>query len=183
MLKHVEKIIGSCKKPEATFCQYDQRAPEVAEYLKGRIESHLAEVTIEHIGSTAIPDCPGKGVIDLMALYPAKHLNDILDLLLTMGFKRQGKEFRNRYPDDRPGLMGTFEFDGTSFLVYIHIIHKESYEVKRFRIFRDILKNNSKLLSEYICEKKRIISEGATDTDDYSEMKQTIIRRILGENL
>jgi len=33
---------------------------------KNKNESCLPESTIEHIGSTAVPDCPGKGVINLM---------------------------------------------------------------------------------------------------------------------
>jgi len=97
-----------------------------------------------------------------------------------MGFQRQGKEFKNRLPDARPVMMGTFEYENTSFLVYIHVIQKDSYEAVRFRIFRDRLAGDTELLSAYIDEKKRIISEGITDTDDYAEMKQSIIQRILG---
>ena len=31
---------------------------------------------VEHIGSTAVPGCAGKGIVDLMALYPAGKLED-----------------------------------------------------------------------------------------------------------
>ncbi len=182
MFKHVEKIIGPYTKPKASFYSYDHRAPEVATLLKKRIEVYMPEVTIEHIGSTAIPGCPGKGVVDLMALYPTEQLDVIVALLSSMGFQRQGKEFRNRFPDERPVMMGTFEYDDTSFLVYVHVIHEDSYEAVRFRIFCDRLCNDAELLSDYITEKKRIISEGVIDTDDYAEMKQSIMRRILGDD-
>ncbi len=182
MFKHVKKIIGPYKKPQATFHLYDHRAPDVARHLKKLIELYMPEVTIEHMGSTAVPGCPGKGVVDLMALYPKEHLDVVKALLSAMGFQRQGKEFRNRFPDTRPVMMGTFEYDNTSFLVYVHVIHEDSYEAVRFRIFRDRLCNDSELLSVYIAEKKRIILEGATDTDDYVEMKKSIIQRILGDD-
>jgi GrpB-like predicted nucleotidyltransferase (UPF0157 family) len=182
MFEQVEKIIGPYTKPIAKFHPYDRRAPEVAKYLKNKIEFYLPEITIEHIGSTAIPDCPGKGVIDLMALYPKGHLNVTNSLLLTIGFQRQGKEFKNRFPDERPVMMGTYELDKTSFLVYIHIIHEDSYEAPRFLIFRDRLRNDSELLSAYIAEKQRIIAEGVTDTDDYAEMKHSIVQQILGDD-
>ncbi|MDH3973309.1 MAG: GrpB family protein [Deltaproteobacteria bacterium] len=178
----MEKIIGPYKKPQATFNPYDHRAPEVAKYLKKQIELCVPRVTIEHIGSTAIPSCSGKGVVDLMALYPKESLDVVKSLLSAMGFQRQGKEFRNRFPDTRPVMMGTFEYDNTSFLIYVHVIHEDSYEAIRFRIFRDRLCNDSELLSAYIAEKKRIISEGVTDTDNYAEMKQSIIQRILGDD-
>jgi len=180
MFEHVEKIIGPYKKPQASFQPYDHRAPHVANHLMKLAESYLPKVTIEHIGSTAITGCPGKGIIDLMALYPKGHLNVVKQLFLAMGFQRQGKEFKNRFPDTRPVVMGTFEYEKTSFLVYVHVINEDSYEAVRFRIFRDRLDSDTELLSAYIAEKKRILSEGVTDTDDYAEMKQSIIKRILG---
>jgi len=64
MFENVEKIIGPYTKLIAKYDPYDRRAPEVAECLRNKIESYLPEITIEHIGSTAIPDCPGKGVTD-----------------------------------------------------------------------------------------------------------------------
>ncbi len=182
MFEQVEKIIGPYTKPIAKFHPYDRRAPEVAKYLKNKIESCMPEITIDHIGSTAIPDCPGKGVIDLMALYPKEHLGIVNALLLAMGFQRQGMEFRNRFPDERPVMMGTYEYDNTSFLVYIHIIHEDSYEAARFLIFRDRLRNDSELLSAYNAEKQRIIAEGVTDTDEYAEMKHSIVQQILGDD-
>ena len=182
MFENVEKIVGPYEKPIAKFHPYDRRAPDVAKFLKNNIESYLQETTIEHIGSTAIPDCPGKGVIDLMALYPKEHLGIVNDLLLAMGFQRQGKEFKNRFPDERPVMMGTYKYDKSYFLVYIHIIHEDSYEAVRFLIFRDRLRNDSELLSAYIAEKQRIIAEGVTDTDEYAEMKNSIVQQILGDD-
>lgn len=182
MFEHVEKIIGPYKKPQVSFQPYDHRAPQVANHLIKLAESYLPKVTIEHIGSTAIAGCPGKGIIDLMALYPKGHLNVVKQLFFAMGFQRQGKEFRNRFPDTRPVMMGTFEYEKTSFLVYVHVINEDSYEAVRFRIFRDRLCNDSELLSAYIADKNRIVLEGVTDTDDYAEMKKSIIQQILGDD-
>ena len=117
-----------------------------------------------------------------MALYPKEHLGIVNALLSAMGFQRQGMEFRNRFPDERPVMMGTYEYDNNSFLIYIHIIHENSYEAVRFLIFRDRLRNDSGLLSAYISEKQRIIAEGITDTDEYAEMKHSIIQKILGDD-
>jgi len=181
MFEQVGKIIGPYQKPIATFHPYDHRAPEVANYLKIKLGKDLPEITIEHIGSTAVPDCPGKGIVDLMALCPEGRLDIAKELFLAMGFQRQGKEFRNRFPDERPVMMGTYEYDNTSFLIYIHIIHEDSYEAARFLIFRDRLRNDPELLSAYIAEKQRIIAEGVTDTDDYAEKKRSIIQKILGD--
>ncbi len=181
MFEHVEKYIGSYEKPLAGFHPYDYRAPEVARIIKEKTESYCPELKMEHIGSTAIPGCPGKGVIDMMALYPEDRLETTTSLLAAMGFQRQGLEFRNRFPDDRPVFMGTFNYDRTSFLVYVHVVRKDSYEAVRFRIFRDRLCADRVLLADYIKEKERIVSAGVCDTDDYAKLKQAVIKRILGD--
>ncbi|MCP4578675.1 MAG: GrpB family protein [Deltaproteobacteria bacterium] len=61
------------------------------------------------------------------------------------------------------------------------VIHEDSYEAVRFRIFRDRLCSDPDLLSAHTAGKKRIISAGVTDTDTdhYAEMKHAIIRQIL----
>ena len=181
MFEHVKKIMRSYEKPLAGFHSYDPRAPEVARIIKEKTECYLPEVTLEHIGSTAIPGCPGKGVIDMMALYPEGQLKTATSLLVAMGFQRQGLEFKNRFPDERPVFMGTFEYDNTSFLVYVHVIQEDAYEAVRFRIFRDRLCDDKGLLADYIKIKERIVSEGVTDTDKYAVMKQAIIKTILGD--
>ena len=183
MAGRISKIVGPYQKPEASFYPYDPRAPKVATLLKKRIESLMPAITIEHIGSTAVPGCPGKGIVDLMALYSRNRLAAAVELLSALGFQRQGKEFRNRFPDSRPVYMGTYEFDATAFLVYVHVLEQNVYEAERFRIFRDRLRCAPDLLAEYVAVKKAILSEGVVDTDDYAIRKKDVIERILGDDL
>lgn len=182
MFEHIEQIVGPYERPKAEFHPYDRRAVDVAGIMKERIEAILPEVSVEHIGSTAVPNCPGKGIVDMMTLYPDGSFERVISLLKALGFQRQGPEFRNRFPDERPVVMGTFDYDKTPFLVYIHVIHKDSYEAVRFRIFRDRLRSNPDLLTAYVEVKKKIIDEGITNSDDYVEMKRSIIERILGDD-
>jgi len=181
MFDHVEKIIGPYKRPQAEFNPYDPRAVDVANLLKEKIEALAPDIKAEHIGSTAVPGCPGKGIVDMMTLYPDGGLDTNISLLKALGFQRQGREFKNRFPDERPVMMGTYEHDGTSFLVYIHVIHRDSYEAERFRIFRDRLKNDPGLFNEYVEIKRRIIDEGVIDSDEYVERKRAVIEKILGK--
>jgi len=183
MIEHVKPVVGPYRKPKASFGPYDPRVSQVAAYLIAATAVHLPGLTLEHIGSTAVKDCPGKGIVDMMALYPEGDLEIAVKLLLAMGFQRQGKEFRNRFPDERPVMMGTCEHDGTPFLVYIHVIRRDAYEAVRFRIFRDRLAADPRLREMYVAEKKRIIAEGVLDTDDYALQKQAIILRILGSDV
>src|SRR5229473_1531214 len=56
-------------KPPACV-EYDPRVVEVAHEIMQMISAALPPVTVEHIGSTSVPGCAGKGIIDLMVLYP-----------------------------------------------------------------------------------------------------------------
>ncbi|EPX55000.1 hypothetical protein D187_009739 [Cystobacter fuscus DSM 2262] len=41
---------------------YDARGVEVARRVGDEVRRFLPAVTVEHIGSTSVPDCEGKGV-------------------------------------------------------------------------------------------------------------------------
>jgi GrpB-like predicted nucleotidyltransferase (UPF0157 family) len=45
------------------------------------------------VGSTSVPGCAGKGVIDLMVVYPPGHLDDTKAVLADLGFQRQLSSF------------------------------------------------------------------------------------------
>jgi GrpB-like predicted nucleotidyltransferase (UPF0157 family) len=42
---------------------WDRRAPAVAARVAALIDGELSDVRVEHIGSTAVPGCSGKGVV------------------------------------------------------------------------------------------------------------------------
>jgi len=51
-----------------TYIEYDPAVIAVANRVISLVESAAPSVTVEHIGSTAVPDCAGQGIVDLMAL-------------------------------------------------------------------------------------------------------------------
>jgi GrpB-like predicted nucleotidyltransferase (UPF0157 family) len=54
------------QKQPGEFQEYGPLAPEVAQYVIDVIQMHIPNVTVENIGSTAVPGCSGRAVIDLM---------------------------------------------------------------------------------------------------------------------
>ena len=153
--------------------EYDVRAPEVAVRVAAAIEQRLPAVRVEHIGSTAIPGCAGKGVIDLMALYPHGQLEAVKDLLDQLGFQRQST--RDPWPESRPMRLGAIEHDGTLFRLHVHVVAADSDEVPMVRAFRDRLRGDASLLAEYVARKRVILAAGVTDTVDYSLAKSDFI--------
>src|SRR5260370_30804591 len=69
--------------------EYDTRAAEVAQRIAEAIMTCLPTATVEHIGSTAVPGCAGKGVVDLMVLYPDGQLQAARDTLDSTALQLQ----------------------------------------------------------------------------------------------
>ena len=141
------------------------------------IESHLPDVKVEHVGSTSVPGCAGKGVVDLMILYPPGRLPEVKDVLKSLGFQQQTG--RDPFPEERPMRIGSIDYDGTRFRLHAHVIPVDSPEVLELRTFRDRLRGESMLLEQYIALKRKIIAEGVTDSLDYSIRKGEFIAGIL----
>lgn len=162
----------------AICLEYDPRAPIVGRFVSNLITRDLPAVMVEHIGSTAVDGCAGKGIIDLMVLYPAGQLETVKRLLDELGFQRQTG--RNPFPEDRPMRVGAVEYDGSLFRLHAHVIWDGSPEVKRLREFRDRLKSEERLRRRYEAKKREIIASGVTDTVDYAAAKGEFVKEVLG---
>ena len=170
-------VIGPYEPLPATCNDHDPRSFEVAKLVADLIESHLPDVKVEHVGSTSVPGCAGKGVVDLMILYPPGRLPEVKDVLKALGFQQQTG--RDPFPEERPMRIGSIDYDGTRFRLHAHVIPVDSPEVLELRTFRDRLRGESMLLEQYIALKRKIIAEGVTDSLDYSIRKGEFIAGIL----
>src|SRR5438132_646698 len=98
MPQNHETIIGPYQQLPAACQDYDPRSVEVAEQIGQMILAQLPSLTVEHIGSTAVPGCAGKGIIDLMILYSDGQLEAAKAVLDVLGFQRQTN--RDPFPED-----------------------------------------------------------------------------------
>ncbi len=173
----VGPIISRYEKIPADCHEYDLSAPRVAALIAQTINQHLPDVIVEHIGSTSVPGCAGKGVIDLMVLYPAGALETAKSLLDALGFQRQTS--RDPFPETRPMRIGSTEYDGALFRIHAHVIAMDSPEVEELRSFRDRLRSNPELVAAYVARKREIIASGVTDSVDYSIVKGAFVQDVL----
>ena len=181
MFESVTPIATPAGKPKAGFHEWDVSYAEVADRVARAVESASRAVSIDHVGSTAVPGCPGKGVVDLTALYDPGKLDEAKALLRALGFVPQTSDFHHPWPAHRPMLLGYVNYRDAMYLVYVHVLAGDSYEAKRFRIFRDRLRDDEEIRAKYIEVKRSIIARGITDTDEYTVLKRSIIHEILGD--
>ena len=163
--------------PEAAFRPWDPRCPAVARRVAELIEAGAPWATVEHVGSTAVPGCDGKGVIDLMLLYPPGRLTEARDLLDGLGFQRFTAPWA--FPEERPVRLGTIEHDGTTFRLHVHVLATVAAEVADQRRFRDALRADPALVASYVARKRAVLDAGVETSDAYNKGKDAVIRRIL----
>jgi GrpB-like predicted nucleotidyltransferase (UPF0157 family) len=171
------QAIGPYEHRPAACHEHDPRSAEVASKVAALIELRLPGAVVEHIGSTSVPGCAGKGVVDLMLLYPVGQLAAARDLLDALGFQPQNT--RDPFPEERPMRTGSLVQDGTAFNLHVHVISAVAPEAGALRAFRDQLRADPGLVASYVATKKGIIAAGVTDTVDYAIRKGEFVCRAL----
>jgi GrpB-like predicted nucleotidyltransferase (UPF0157 family) len=161
----------------AEFRAYQPQVVETARLLCSAIRSVEPELQVEHVGSTSVPGCGGKGIIDLMVLYPQGLLARARTVLDELGFQKQsGPE---PFPESRPMRVGGVEHAGRPFRIHAHVIALGSNEQRELIGFREALRASSELRRRYEERKRAILAMGIEDPLEYCRVKETFITDVL----
>ncbi|MEP6942275.1 MAG: GrpB family protein [Betaproteobacteria bacterium] len=161
------------------YVEYDPTVVAVAQRVVDAIHAKASWVHAEHIGSTAIPNCAGKGIVDLAAFYPADTLAQTRDALDAMGFQRQ--RAGHIFPESRPMRVGAIEHDGQILRLHVHVVARDSSEAADLRRFRDVLRGNDALREAYQAKKRAILQSGLSEPVGYTREKGEFITAVLGQ--
>lgn len=171
--------IGIYNTPAAVeYLPHNPEARRVAQALAGLIARRNSDLQVEHIGSTAVPGCWGKGIIDLLVIYPTGSLRAARETLDRLGFQRQGGP--EPFPESRPMRVGSIEYFGRRYRIHAHIIESGNTEAMHLINFRDALRLHAALRRAYEAEKRAILARGITQGTEYSKAKGDFIQRVLG---
>jgi hypothetical protein len=129
-------------------------------------------VKIEHVGSTSVEGLSAKPIIDLDIVIENDKFEIIKRLLNDKGYEHEGDL----------GIEGreAFSYSGKEELMthHLYVCPKDSKELFKHITFRDFLKNNSALASEYSKVKEQAAVLYPDDIDKYMEFKSEIIEKI-----
>ncbi len=178
MFEQVEPVIGPYASRPAVCRDYDPRAAAVARQVNALVSTHLPHVHAEHVGSTAVPGCAGKGIVDLLIPIPDGEMDKVKQLLDRLGFQHQTGN--DPFPEDRPMRVGSWVQDGETFLLHVHLIPASSPEVDQMRYFRACLRADPELMRAYVAQKRKIIAGGVTDSLEYCKAKGEFLKTVLG---
>jgi GrpB-like predicted nucleotidyltransferase (UPF0157 family) len=170
-------VIGPYSKLSAICRDYDPCAAEVARLVGKMITAQLPALVVEHIGSTAVEGCAGKGIVDLMVLYSEGQLEAAKAALDALGFQRQTT--RDPFPEDRPMRVGSLAYQDGVYQLHAHVISSASPEAAELRAFRDHLRADPALRAAYMARKREIIAGGITDSVDYAIAKGAFVKAVI----
>ena len=153
---------------------YNPSWPLLFETLRSRIATVLNElaVSIEHIGSTAIPGLAAKPVIDIdVLLRSSTDLSLAIRRLAELGYEHRGDL----------GVRGREAFRATSEAVphHLYVCPPESREYKRHIAFRDYLRTHAADAEDYALLKRELARKFGSDREGYNQAKSRFVQRIL----
>jgi len=172
-------VIERYVKEPARYESYDSHALQVADLVAGGIKEIEPKLIVEHFGSTSVPGCAGKGIIDLAVLYGNDGLTRAKQVLDHLGFQRQST--RDPFPESRPMRVGAVSYAGRTYQIHAHVIAANSTEIIELRRFRDLLRADQELRTSYESAKRQIIASRVTDSVSYCEAKSEFIKKVLAE--
>ena len=158
------------------FKPYSAIFPELFEKEKKRIVSHLEKVlTIEHIGSTAVPHLGGKGIIDIAIAVNKDDMETISKQLQSLGYV-----FRPTFstPDRFYFIIYLSDPEEGTRRYHVHLTYPENSEWKEFIEFRDYLRNCPEALQEYAELKKQAALDANQEGERYRKIKEPMFKKI-----
>ena len=139
------------------------------------IAERLPDTAVEHVGSSSVPGCAGKGYLDLVIPYrDDTHLGAINDALFALGFGRQRN--RDPFPETRPMRIGAIDHEGETFLLHVHVVPESTHRYGRAAsIFETGYAPIRPWWRTYVAAKRAILDAGVRDGVDYAEKKGKFI--------
>jgi GrpB-like predicted nucleotidyltransferase (UPF0157 family) len=153
---------------------YDFAWPSTFLKLAERVRAALGDLvlTVEHIGSTAVPGLAAKPIIDLdVVLASPANLPEALRLLADVGYVHEGDL----------GIAGreAFRPPPGEPRHHLYVLAKGAKELRRHLAFRDALRADNDLRDRYAVLKRSLAYFYKNDRTSYTEAKSAFIASIV----
>jgi len=166
-----ERPIGPYARGPASVRPWDPRSAAIAERVIAIIHRARPDLVVEHIGSSALPGLPGKGIIDLGTEADPADIPAITEAMYALGFGPQAGP--DAWPPTRPMHVGSIVHDGDEFRIHFHVHQRGSGDLAKDLRFRDALRADASLRDGYAAIKARIAASagGSVDAVQYQAEK------------
>ena len=153
---------------------YDPSWPGTFINLSAKVKAALGPlvVTVEHIGSTAVPGLAAKPIIDLdVVLASSTDLPEAIRLLVTIGYVNEGDL----------GIAGREAFHSPAGEPshHLYVLIEGAKELRRHLVFRDALRADNALRDKYAALKRGLAEAHPRDRNGYTDAKTDFISAAL----
>ena len=130
-------------------------------------------LTIEHVGSTAVPGCCAKPIIDCDIVVRSNQFAYVNDTLVEAGF----------LPLGTLGIEGRFAYEGIDlgFSYHLYVCLEDALSLQEHRYFREYLKMHPGAKLRYCELKKHLAFINPLDIKEYTESKTLMIQYYLNK--
>ena len=160
-----------------TVVPYDPEWPRRFERERALIARalHGSDASIEHIGSTAVPELGAKPIIDILVGVSALSVVEsrIPDL------EAEGYEYVPKYEAQIPDRRYFRKPIVRPRTHHLHCVVRDGAIWRRHLLFRDYLRAHPEAAAEYLELKQRLASRHRADRTAYTEAKSSFIESLL----
>ena len=153
----------------ARLVEYDDRWPFLFRAEAARILAAASELqlTLEHVGSTAVPGLCAKPVLDILAGYTGA----VPALACVAPLERAGYEHRGD-----AGIVGhQFFRRGQPRAYHIHLVELGGRLWREYLAFRDYLRSDTRAAVEYADLKRQLAARHPRDREAYISGKSSFV--------
>ena len=153
---------------------YDPLWPELFVAETARIRRLLGPslpIALEHMGSTAIPGCAAKPVLDVLGGYPAGgDVRHYVTALGAAGYEHRGEQ----------GIPGREFFRrGNPRSYHLHLATEQGQFWRDHLAFRDALRASDELRDAYVALKLELARRFPNDREAYIDGKTAFVRDVI----
>ncbi|HEY4384698.1 MAG TPA: GrpB family protein [Ktedonobacteraceae bacterium] len=153
---------------------YDPDWPTLFRELHDRVAAVLGDlvVVIEHVGSTSIPGCAAKPIIDMdVVIFSMTDFPQVSARLATLGYVHKGDH----------GIPGreAFTTPPEASEHHLYVCTTQSEEYHRHILFRDYLRTHPEETRAYSTLKQRLAHQFRSDREAYTTAKTEFVTMIL----
>jgi GrpB-like predicted nucleotidyltransferase (UPF0157 family) len=152
--------------------QWRKMFEEEKQLLQAVLSEFLAKV--EHIGSTSVDGLAAKPIIDIMVGLPDFSIIDnLVPIIETLGYK-----YIRKYEDEMPFRRYFVKSLSGMRTHQIHMVEIDSEFWERHLLFRNYLRQNPEMASEYAVLKQQLAECEWRDVNEYADAKTEFFKSI-----
>ncbi|WP_268794558.1 GrpB family protein [Paenibacillus sp. DMB20] len=164
--------------------EYNNEWPEMFKNIESIVSEKLDGLVlrIEHVGSTSIPNLAAKPIIDIdVVIESMDDLPRVVKKLDELGYAHEGDlGIKNREAFARRDDKVPYSSDGNDKCEHhLYVCNKDSEELKRHILFRDILRKHPSLVSEYAKLKIELSEKFKNNRKAYTDGKSQFVTEVM----